>query len=70
MGKTQKDEGKGMDEYQQTGNDDSFFMRDRWYDDAIAIVQFSLVNAIGKAFEAHKRQPRSSNLKTAIWKIG
>ena len=29
--------------------------RDGWYDDAVAIVPFSLLNAIGKAFEAYKK---------------
>jgi hypothetical protein len=41
--------------HRQTGNDDSSF--DAWwsYDDAIAIVPFSLVNAIEKVFEAYKK---------------
>ncbi len=33
----------------------ALLMRDGWYGDAVAIVPFSLVNAIGKAFEAHKK---------------
>ena len=48
----------------------ALLMRDGRYDDAVAIVPFALVNAIGKAFEANKRQLWSSNLKTPIWKIG
>ena len=48
----------------------ALLMRDGWYDDAIAIVPFSLVNAIGKAFEGYKKATLSSNLKTPIWRIG
>jgi hypothetical protein len=33
----------------------ALWMRDGRYDDAVAIVPFSLVNAIGKAFEAYKK---------------
>jgi hypothetical protein len=44
-----------MDEYRRTGNDDSSFDCVTGYDDSVAIVPFSLVNAIGTAFEAYKK---------------
>jgi hypothetical protein len=33
----------------------SLLMREGWYDDAVAIVPFSVVNTIEKAFEAYKK---------------
>jgi hypothetical protein len=35
----------------------ALLMRDGRYNDAVEIVPFSLVNAIGAAFEASRRQP-------------
>ena len=41
----------------------ALLMCDGWYDDAVAIVPFSLVNAIGKAFEAYKQATLDQQFK-------
>ncbi len=48
----------------------ALLMRDGRYDDAVAIVAFSLVNAIGSAFDANKKATLVQKYKNPIWKIG
>ena len=47
----------------------ALLMRDGRYDDAVAIVPFSLVNAIGTAFEAYKKATLVQKFKDSYLEV-